>query len=63
VVAPPASAPAALDPHAVAYNAGATAICADGSYSFSANRSGTCSQHGGVHWWTGRVGAPGPGTH
>ncbi len=36
-----------------------TAVCADGSYSYSAHRSGTCSWHGGVsgwnptirHWW------------
>ncbi len=27
---------------------GATAKCKDGSYSFSAHRSGTCSRHGGV---------------
>jgi len=26
----------------------ATAICADGAYSFSANRRGSCSHHGGV---------------
>lgn len=31
--------------------AGATARCADGSYSFSQNRSGTCSHHGGVANW------------
>lgn len=31
--------------------AGATAICKDGSYSFSASRSGTCSHHGGVAEW------------
>jgi Protein of unknown function (DUF3761) len=28
--------------------AGATARCADGTYSFSQHRSGTCSHHGGV---------------
>src|ERR1043165_9861962 len=27
---------------------GATALCRDGSYSFSQHRSGTCSHHGGV---------------
>jgi hypothetical protein len=27
---------------------GATAQCRDGSYSFSTNRRGTCSHHGGV---------------
>ncbi len=31
--------------------AGATAICRDGSYSFSQSRSGTCSHHGGVSRW------------
>lgn len=30
---------------------GATAQCADGSYSFSQHRRGTCNYHGGVlHW-------------
>jgi uncharacterized protein DUF3761 len=27
---------------------GATARCADGTYSYSQNRSGTCSHHGGI---------------
>ncbi len=31
--------------------AGAMAICCDGSTSFSGNRSGTCSRHGGVCRW------------
>jgi|SRR5579872_530026 len=31
--------------------AGATAQCADGTYSFSQSRSGTCSHHGGVATW------------
>jgi hypothetical protein len=31
--------------------AGATAKCADGTYSFSESRSGTCSHHGGVAVW------------
>jgi hypothetical protein len=31
--------------------AGATAICSDGTLSFSAHRSGTCSHHGGVAEW------------
>ncbi len=31
--------------------AGATAICKDGSYSYSQHRSGTCSGHGGVRTW------------
>lgn len=36
------------------YNAipeGACAVCRDGSYSFSQNRRGTCSHHGGVARW------------
>jgi hypothetical protein len=28
-----------------------TALCEDGSYSYSINRSGTCSHHGGVDQW------------
>lgn len=31
--------------------AGATAICGDGTYSFSQSRRGTCSHHGGVSQW------------
>jgi len=31
--------------------AGATAQCKDGTWSFSQNRSGTCSGHGGVSQW------------
>lgn len=31
--------------------AGATALCHDGTYSFSRNRRGTCSHHGGVARW------------
>jgi hypothetical protein len=31
--------------------AGASARCRDGSYSFSQNRRGTCSHHGGVAVW------------
>jgi hypothetical protein len=30
---------------------GATALCRDGTYSFSQTRSGTCSHHGGVATW------------
>ncbi len=42
--------------HSPAYSsggapAGATAICRDGTYSFSQHRSGTCSHHGGVAKW------------
>lgn len=35
-------------------NTGATAICKDGFYSFSATRRGTCSDHGGVKVWLRR---------
>lgn len=31
--------------------AGASALCGDGTYSFSEHRSGTCSHHGGVDEW------------
>ena len=31
--------------------AGASAICRDGTYSFSKSRRGTCSHHGGVARW------------
>jgi Protein of unknown function (DUF3761) len=31
--------------------AGASAQCADGTYSFSQSRRGTCSHHGGVAQW------------
>lgn len=30
---------------------GASAKCADGTYSFSRHHSGTCSRHGGVAQW------------
>jgi peptidyl-tRNA hydrolase len=30
---------------------GATALCGDGSYSFSQHHQGTCSHHGGVSRW------------
>lgn len=46
-VAPRAPAPVVAPP-APAAPAGATAICRDGTYSFSQSRSGTCSSHGGV---------------
>lgn len=32
-------------------NGGATAICRDGTYSYSQSRRGTCSHHGGVSRW------------
>lgn len=41
--------------HSPAYSnsvpAGASAICGDGTYSFSQSRRGTCSSHGGVSEW------------
>lgn len=51
--APPTQAPL---PTAVSlppsnHPAGATAICMDGTYSYSQNRRGTCSHHGGVKTW------------
>lgn len=61
VAAPVVAAPA--NPYAAATAAGASAVCADGTWSYSKNRSGTCSSHGGVHWWTGNLGAAGPGAH
>jgi len=36
---------------AVAAPTGATALCRDGTYSYSKHRSGTCSHHGGVRKW------------
>jgi uncharacterized protein DUF3761 len=33
---------------------GATALCRDGTFSYSANRRRTCSQHGGVAQWLTR---------
>ena len=57
------AAPIEVDPYAAATAARAAAVCADGTWSFSAQRSGTCSYHGGVHWWTGNLGPAGPGSH
>ena len=41
--------------HSPAYSSsvpsGASARCGDGTYSFSQNRRGTCSHHGGVAEW------------
>ena len=39
------------DPYGDARAAGATAICRDGTWSYSQHRSGTCSGHGGVRAW------------
>lgn len=60
---PPAPPPPAQDPYPAATAAGASAVCADGTWSYSKTRSGTCSHHGGVHWWTGNLGPAGPGAH
>jgi hypothetical protein len=59
----PVVAPPPQDPYAAATAAGASAVCADGTLSYSKTRSGTCSHHGGVHWWTGNLGPAGPGAH
>lgn len=37
-------------PHSEQHN-NATALCNDGTYSYSQNRRGTCSHHGGVQNW------------
>ena len=37
--------------HARTAPTGASAICNDGTYSFSQNHRGTCSHHGGVRSW------------
>lgn len=61
---PPAAAQiaaAGTDPLAAAKAAGTTAVCVDGSRDFSSTRSGACAGHTGVSWWTGKVGAAGPG--
>ena len=36
------------------YRLSATAVCADGTYSYSATRRGTCFHHGGVAQWLSR---------
>jgi hypothetical protein len=41
---------------------GATALCRDGTYSFSQTHSGTCSHHGGVAQWLDGTGAPTSGS-
>jgi len=38
---------------------GATALCRDGTYSYSKHRSGTCSHHGGVAKWLKGSGSSG----
>ena len=57
----PGAGPLSESAVAAATAAGATAVCNDGSWSYSQTRSGTCSYHGGVYWWTGNLGPPGPG--
>lgn len=49
-LAPP-PAPATSAPAPAAPSSGATAMCNDGTYSYSAHRQGTCSHHGGVAVW------------
>ena len=49
VAAPPPPPPPA--PVAPSHPNGATAQCNDGTFSYSAHRSGTCSHHGGVATW------------
>ena len=40
------------DPKCISgHQAGETAVCRDGSHSFSEHRQGTCSRHGGVAQW------------
>jgi len=47
----PSASPESDDELTKARRLGATAICRDGTYSFSAHRRGTCSHHGGVARW------------
>ncbi len=51
--AQPTEPPAQVQPSPVPQGApsGATALCNDGTYSYSQHRSGTCSHHGGVAQW------------
>lgn len=53
--APPTPVPlptvALAPPSSSNHPVGATAICMDGTYSYSQNRRGTCSHHGGVRTW------------
>ena len=57
VVPPPPPAPVQqpADPYAALRAQGVSAICNDGTYSYSHTRSGTCSHHGGVRVWTGLI--------
>jgi hypothetical protein len=49
LAAQPTEAPPAPPPNAPP--AGATALCDDGTYSYSQHHQGTCSHHGGVAQW------------
>ena len=40
--------------------AGATGVCKDGSYSYSATPRGACARHGGVQQWLAPTSAPTP---
>jgi Protein of unknown function (DUF3761) len=54
IVTPPTATPTPTPvaaPPAINWPAGASALCKDGSFSYSQSRSGTCSQHGGVAVW------------
>ncbi len=51
------------DPYAAATAAGATAVCADKSWSYSQHRSGTCSGTAECIGRPGNLGAAGPGDH
>ncbi len=54
VAAPPPPPPVVVAPApapAPAAGGGASALCRDGTLSYSAHRSGTCSHHGGVAQW------------
>jgi hypothetical protein len=37
------------------YPPGVTAVCKDGTYSYSQHKRGTCSHHGGVKKWVVKV--------
>ncbi|WP_372442060.1 DUF3761 domain-containing protein [Actinomadura violacea] len=43
--------PKKVAPARPSYPAGASAVCRDGTLSYSAHRRGTCSHHGGVARW------------
>jgi hypothetical protein len=55
----PIAIPSPVEPHqqtlAQLRAMGVSAICNDGTYSYSQHRSGTCSHHRGVAIWTGLI--------